>query len=576
MLEALNGSTLEYEKLSQEEMKSRGILGRLVGVCADFKNATRNGRKYSEQLWEKTFANPIMKERIEKKVCFGELGHPTDGRTEPDMEKVAVCMAEPPKKGSDGKLRAVFDILNTPNGKLLKSLCDYGSVLGISSRGSGDTYTDYMGEEAVDPDTYDCTAFDVVLVPGVKEARLQYVTEALEKKRYNKTLRESLQTQIDKASDDEKKIMEEALNNLGVVLNEDEEPTEEQQVVVESAQEVVEESVEESKEDIKDESLNINEEDTKAVDNNEAIVKELQEALQQKSELEKTVATLNEKLSVCYAKEAQADEKIEKLNSAINSLKENVPIVEGLRNKETRLTESLNEKDRALSDKEKELSDLEEKIGTLTEGLKKARVITTKLKEDSSEKDSKINELTESLKDAESKVTVSNAKVNALKARLTEAVESTRESYESKIAEMQTEFNSEKASLNEALENLKKEQKEKFDEYSEKLQKSNALVEKYRDVATASVNRYIESKADMLGVEPNEIKNRLSKSYSFDDIDSICEDLQKYQLNMSRLPFGNFNGEKMQVKISESKNSIVPKDLGSDDMIDSQLLNLMG
>ena len=54
------------------------------------------------------------------------------------MEKVAVCLAEQPMKGKDGKLRAVFDILSTPNGKLLKALCDYGSTLGVSSRGNGD------------------------------------------------------------------------------------------------------------------------------------------------------------------------------------------------------------------------------------------------------------------------------------------------------------------------------------------------------------------------------------------------------------------------------------------------------
>ena len=40
----------EYQKLSEEEKAKRGILGRLVGVIADTKNPTRNGRAYSEQL----------------------------------------------------------------------------------------------------------------------------------------------------------------------------------------------------------------------------------------------------------------------------------------------------------------------------------------------------------------------------------------------------------------------------------------------------------------------------------------------------------------------------------------------
>lgn len=44
------GKNFEYRKLTEAEQKSRGILGRLVGPCADFVNPTRNGRKYSEKL----------------------------------------------------------------------------------------------------------------------------------------------------------------------------------------------------------------------------------------------------------------------------------------------------------------------------------------------------------------------------------------------------------------------------------------------------------------------------------------------------------------------------------------------
>ena len=146
---------VKYQKLTEEEKKSRHILGRLVGTCADFINPTRNGRGYSEELWENVFNSDIMKEKIANRVCYGELGHPED-RTEIDMEKVAICLAEQPVKNSKGQLEAVFDILDTPNGRILKTLCDYGSTLGISSRGQGDLITDSNGNEAVDPDTYEC------------------------------------------------------------------------------------------------------------------------------------------------------------------------------------------------------------------------------------------------------------------------------------------------------------------------------------------------------------------------------------------------------------------------------------
>lgn len=214
------GGTFSYQRLSKEEMERRGILGRLVGICADFINPTRNGRKYSEQLWENVFESDIMKEKIANHVCYGELNHPVD-REEIDMEKIAVCLAEQPMKNDSGKLCAVFDILDTPNGRLLKTLCDYGSTVGISSRGTGDLYTDENGDEAVDPNTYNCECFDVVLIPAVKEARLSYVTESLDKKRYNKTLRQKLSEDLSKATVEDRKIMAETLDELDIQLEEE-------------------------------------------------------------------------------------------------------------------------------------------------------------------------------------------------------------------------------------------------------------------------------------------------------------------------------------------------------------------
>ena len=195
--------TLAFEDLTTEEKEKRHILGRLYGPIADVVNPTRNGRKYSEELWENVFNNPIMKEKFNNKVMYGELGHPED-RTEIDPEKIAVSMPEPPKKDKDGRLIAYLDILDTPNGRILKTLCDYGSTLGISSRGTGDVYTDDDGEEAVDPETYDCECFDIVLVPAVESARLQF-TEGLNK--VKKTMKQALCESLENASDEDRKVM---------------------------------------------------------------------------------------------------------------------------------------------------------------------------------------------------------------------------------------------------------------------------------------------------------------------------------------------------------------------------------
>ena len=64
---------------------------------------------------------------------------------------------------------SIFSIL--PNGRILKTLCDYGSIIGVSSRGQGDLVQDYQGNESVDPDTYSCECWDAVLVPAVESGQ---------------------------------------------------------------------------------------------------------------------------------------------------------------------------------------------------------------------------------------------------------------------------------------------------------------------------------------------------------------------------------------------------------------------
>lgn len=140
--------TLRLQPLTDEEKKSRHILGRLYGPIATCEESTRNGRKYNRELWERALADDVFREKVANKSLFLELGHPSD-REETDMEKICACIPELPKI-VDGDLYAYVDILDTANGRLLKTLCDYGFVPGISSRGSGDV----MPNDEVDPETF--------------------------------------------------------------------------------------------------------------------------------------------------------------------------------------------------------------------------------------------------------------------------------------------------------------------------------------------------------------------------------------------------------------------------------------
>lgn len=213
MLESLKHEDLQFQELSSEEKQARGILARLTGPIASFTKGTRNGRKYSDKLWEKAFDAPLVKEMFKNGGLPGELQHP-ENRSETDPTKIAIMMPEPPKKDSKGHLVASVDILDTPCGQIAYQLGKYGFKFGISSRGEGDLITDFSGEESVDPDTYTLNAFDLVLIPACEDARLQF-NESLNTKKNNK-LRTILSEALENASDIDRKIMEEALDELNI------------------------------------------------------------------------------------------------------------------------------------------------------------------------------------------------------------------------------------------------------------------------------------------------------------------------------------------------------------------------
>lgn len=503
----LKEEKLTFQELTEEEKQRRGILGRLYGPCADVIHATRNGRNYSEALWEKVFNDPLVLEMIEKGGIPGELDHPAD-RQEICSEKIAIMMPELPKKNDKGQLIAYFDILDTPNGRIAYQLAKYGFQLGVSSRGSGDVYEDYEGNESVDPDTYTFNCFDLVLCPSVKTARLT-LQESLQN---NKGFKESINSTLDNASEEDRKIMLESLQKLKI--------------------------------DYKLKKLSGNnknigsvttqlEQNSTADDNGAYLVEELQKAIKKNRELTESLASVQEKLSVCYAKEAKYEALIEQLKDK----QVNIDEVESLKSEMQSLTEQLAEKNKLL-----------EKVNGRFSKLSEANLNSKRAQD----------QLNESLSLREDKINTLIKKVNGLNESL----------------------NIEKERVNALTENLEESKKNlaiKSKEYSNKLSKANQLIEHYKKIAQTSVNKYINSKAKALGVSIDTIKSKLNESYTFDDIDDVCENLRGYQITASKLPFNlqNNNDKKVRVKVTESVEPIRPKGR-FDDEVDDNLLRMCG
>lgn len=612
--------SVKYQKLTPEEMKAKGILGRLVGVCADFMNPTRNGRKYSEQLWENVFNNPLMQEKIKNGVCYGELGHP-ENRTETDLEKIAICLREQPVKNDKGQLIAVFDILDTPCGRILKTLCDYGSKLGISSRGQGDLITDYNGDESVDPDTYDCECWDVVLVPGVETARLNYVRESLDSKKSN--LRKALRESLENASYEEKKVMEDTLKDLNIDVED------------------VKEVKEEADTDLNDKLDFLSKDEDEAIEGYDKVISEIDDG-HLKDQLnhirDEEVAhkefldDAKEDPSIDY--EHEDDEKVEITLDAVidfiksntdDSVKEKIEAVLFGKEEESDEDDSLDiddesdEEDVEEDETEEDADDAGEDdvLEQLKEALKAKEVAEASLKElqeklavsdskvselndsctnyrsaverlskmakDNRLAEGKVEELTEEVEKQKQTIEEQNKRlvrlVNARKAiseeceklkeslgkrnsqmkALTESVKTTTQSNEKETSKLQESFNkklAESAAENKTL--------------KEGLEKANKIKESYKKLATQAANKYIEVKATMLGLTSKDIKRKLGESYSLEDVDQVCEDLKNYQISLNNLPF-NVGGSRLGIRVNESKQSrnAISKSCDDDDVSDS-------
>ena len=158
IIEAQNSKTV------YEEGKSSGILGKLKGIFADYRNGTRNAdRLYTEELWDnRVFGSEDVMEALETKTLFGELDHPEGDRCETLAKNAAITITKLEKRPEEGVIYGEAEILDTPTGRIVKALADSGAKLGISSRGMGEEIYQ-NGQNIIDPDTYDFITFDVVV-----------------------------------------------------------------------------------------------------------------------------------------------------------------------------------------------------------------------------------------------------------------------------------------------------------------------------------------------------------------------------------------------------------------------------
>ena len=155
-----SGSIVESQKSER-----KGVLRTIIAKITDYL-PNRNGRVYPRSIWEKACNSDLVKEQVACNCFFGEANHPFDDRMDIDLTNVSHAISKIDIK--DDGVYGTIDILDTPSGNIIDKLMEYGSKIGISSRGCGslDDRTNTV------QDDYQLFAFDIVARPSVAAARL--------------------------------------------------------------------------------------------------------------------------------------------------------------------------------------------------------------------------------------------------------------------------------------------------------------------------------------------------------------------------------------------------------------------
>ena len=147
----------------------------IEGVFLQGAITNRNGRRYPTHVLDKEVSR-YNEEFIKTSRAYGELGHP-DGPTI-NLERVSHMIKSLTKEGNDYIGRA--KILDTPYGKIVKSLIDEGAQLGVSSRGMGTLKQTSEGINEVQDDFLLATAGDIVADPSAPNAFVNGVMEGVD------------------------------------------------------------------------------------------------------------------------------------------------------------------------------------------------------------------------------------------------------------------------------------------------------------------------------------------------------------------------------------------------------------
>jgi len=156
-------SAWEYDKeKTLNEASSNGGKYIMRGILQKANTLNQNGRVYPLDILDREVRN--YQKFIAENRALGELDHPDSSVVE--LKNASHIVREAYMQGD--VCYGSVEILDTPSGKILKSLVDSGVTLGISSRGVGSTRKE--GDYQVVQDDFQLICWDFVTEPSTPGA----------------------------------------------------------------------------------------------------------------------------------------------------------------------------------------------------------------------------------------------------------------------------------------------------------------------------------------------------------------------------------------------------------------------
>jgi len=168
--------TIQDVRYLTEKKEDGGKSYFIEGPFLQTEIANKNGRVYRKHVMERE-VNRYIKEYVETKRAFGELGHP-DGPGI-NLDRVSHMIVGLREDGNNYIGRAKI-MTETPMGRIVKNLIDEGAQLGVSSRGMGSLKLNKEGVNEVQDDFYLATAGDIVADPSAPDAFVRGIMEGKE------------------------------------------------------------------------------------------------------------------------------------------------------------------------------------------------------------------------------------------------------------------------------------------------------------------------------------------------------------------------------------------------------------